>query len=327
MHTPLMARSLARRLVCQMTLLLGLPAGLGLGLGFMALGLAADRASAADAAADAPADAAADSAGSAAPADNPLAAKMAALHWIKGPATLDLDGNSTLKLPEGYVYLDAKNTEQFETLTENLGDGREVLVAPEDLSWSAYLEFDDGGYVKDDDKIDAPALLKSLQQSNEEGNEERQKRGWQALHLTGWATPPAYNKETRRLEWATIIASGNAQSVNFFTKVLGRRGHTSIVMVARPSELASAQQALDAVLDGYGFKPGDRYTEWQPGDKVAEYGLAALVLGGAAAVATKKGFWGLLAGFFAAAWKAIAAAVVGLAAWLRRKFGGAKPEG
>ncbi|MFM2289364.1 MAG: hypothetical protein RL684_2507 [Pseudomonadota bacterium] len=256
-----------------------------------------------------------------------FAQQLRALNWVKGPATVELQGNSQLKLPEGYVYLDAKETARFETLTENLGDGREVLVAPNDLRWSSFLEFDDGGYVKDDDKIDAPALLKSLQESNEQGNEERQKRGWNALHLTGWASPPAYNKQTRRLEWATVIESDRSQSVNFFTKVLGRRGHTSIVMVASPAELAEAQKALDGVLDGYGFKPGDRYTEWKPGDKVAEYGLAALVLGGAAAVATKKGLWAVLAGFFAAAWKALVAVVVGIGAWLRKRFGqGTKGE-
>jgi len=55
---------------------------------------------------------------------------------------------------------------------------------------------------------------------------------------------------------------------------------------------------------------------------VAEFGLAALIAGGAAAVATKKGFWAVIAGFFAAAWKFIAVAVVGLLAWLRSLFKG-----
>jgi uncharacterized membrane-anchored protein len=284
----------------------------------MGIGLAGTCAVAADAAEGGGADASGDK----------LEAQLRSLGWVKGPVTVDLPGNSQLKLPEGFVYLDAKDTARFETLTENLGDGQEVLVAPADMHWSAFLEFDDGGYVKDDDKIDAPALLKSLQASNEQGNEQRQKRGWAALHLTGWAAPPAYNKETRRLEWATVIQSDNGQSVNFFTKVLGRRGHTSIVMVARPSELLEAQKELDGMLDGYTFKAGDRYAEWQPGDKVAEYGLAALVLGGAAAVATKKGLWAVLAGFFAAAWKAIVAVAVGAIAWLRKRFGqGPKGEG
>ena len=34
---------------------------------------------------------------------------------------------------------------------------------------------------------------------------------------------------------------------------------------------------------------GERYSDWKEGDKVAAYGLGALVLGGAAAVATSKG--------------------------------------
>jgi len=253
-------------------------------------------------------------------------AAMRALHWVKGPTRVELAGNATLQVPEGYVFLDAKETTKFLALTENLGSGREVLVGPADLRWSAYLEFDDGGYVKDDDKIDAAALLKSLKEANEQGNEERKRRGWASLTLTGWASPPAYNKDTRRLEWATMLRTAQGDTANFFTKVLGRRGHTSVVMAADAAGLAGAQQALAGVLDGFEYKPGERYSEWVPGDKVAEYGLAALILGGAAAIATKKGFWAVLGGFLAAAWKFIAAAVVGAGAWLRRKFGGAKQQ-
>ena len=270
------------------------------------------------AAAEEPTAAAAD------PAREKFVAAMRALNWVKGPTSVEVVGNATLKVPEGFVFLDAKETTKFLTLTENLGSGQEVLVGPEDLHWSAYLEFDDGGYVKDDDKIDAPALLKSLKEANEQGNEERKRRGWAGLSLTGWASPPAYNKETRRLEWATMLRTDQGDTANFFTKLLGRRGHTSIVMAADAARLAEAQQALAGVLDGFEYKPGERYSEWLPGDKVAEYGLAALILGGAAAIATKKGFWAVLGGFFAAAWKFIVAAVVGVGAWLRKKFGGAR---
>jgi uncharacterized membrane-anchored protein len=45
------------------------------------------------------------------------------------------------------------------------------------------------------------------------------------------------------------------------------------------------------------------------------------VLGGAAAIATKKGFWAVLGGFLAAGWKFIAAGAVALSAGLRRFFG------
>ena len=55
-------------------------------------------------------------------------------------------------------------------------------------------------------------------------------------------------------------------------------------------------------------------------ERVAEYGLAALIVGGVAAVAAKKGLFSVLAGFLAVAWKFVAAAAIAAMAWLRRLF-------
>jgi uncharacterized membrane-anchored protein len=246
--------------------------------------------------------------------------KLRALNWIKGPANAPVPGNSTLVIPEGYVFLDAANTDKFNELNENIPDHREVLVAPRDLHWSAYLSFDDGGYVKDNEKIDAPALLKTLKQDVEDSNSARQARGWKVMHLVDWAAPPSYNRDTRQLEWAILLQTGERRNANYLTKILGRRGHTTVVLAGSLDDLAADEADLASVLHGYRFNAGETYADWRPGDKVAEYGLAALILGGAAAVATKKGFWAVLAGFFAAAWKLIAAAVVGAGAWLRSLF-------
>ncbi|MFL6604264.1 MAG: DUF2167 domain-containing protein [Steroidobacteraceae bacterium] len=243
-----------------------------------------------------------------------------ALEWIKGPAAVTTQGNAKLTIPDQYVYLDARNTSKFLELQHNLGNGREVLVAPRDLQWQAYLEFADEGYVKDDEKIDAAALLKTLKENTESANAERQRRGWGALHLVDWATPPVYNTTTKRLEWATILESQDGRAVNFSTKILGRRGYTSVIMVTDPANLSAAEGALDNVLTGYAFNPGETYADWRSGDKVAEYGLAALIVGGVAAVAAKKGLFSVLAGFLAVAWKFIAAAAVAAVAWLRRLF-------
>ena len=107
--------------------------------------------------------------------------QMRALKWVKGPTTVDVQGNSKLTIPEAYVYLDPANTRKFLELQHNLSDGREVMVGPQNMEWTAYLEFSDEGYVKDNDKIDAPALLKTLQSNTEAGNEERRRRGWTAV--------------------------------------------------------------------------------------------------------------------------------------------------
>jgi uncharacterized membrane-anchored protein len=188
------------------------------------------------------------------------------------------------------------------------------------MEWAAYLEFSDEGYVKDDEKIDAPALLKTLQQNTERGNEQRKSRGWSELRLVDWATPPVYNTATKRLEWATILDSKDGRAVNFSTKILGRRGYTSVIMVTDPVNLQAAESRLDTVLTGYAFNSGETYADWRSGDKVAKYGLAALIVGGVAAVAAKKGLFSVLAGFLAVAWKFLVAGAVAAMAWLRRLF-------
>ena len=247
-------------------------------------------------------------------------AKLRALDWVRGPRDITVSGNSTLSLPEGYVYLDAANTKKFLELNENLSSGKEVMIAPKSLRWSAYLVFEDAGYVKDDEKLDADAILKTLKANNQAGNEERRRRGWTDLTLVGWSTPPAYNDTTKRLEWATLLRSQNQDATNFFTKILGRRGFTSVILVSSPEDAPGATADLNKVLTGYRFNTGDTYAEWRPGDKVAEYGLAGLIVGGAVAAAAKTG---LLKGLFvalAAAWKLVVAAVLALLAGLKSLF-------
>ncbi|MET0281156.1 MAG: DUF2167 domain-containing protein [Steroidobacteraceae bacterium] len=253
-------------------------------------------------------------------AEKAFYAELDKLQWVKGPTTVTVTGNAKLRIPEGYVYLDTANTDKYLELNQNLAGGTEVLVAPQDLSWSSYLSFEDDGYVKDDEKIDPAALLKSLQQGAEEGNKERERRGWPALHVVDWAVPPAYNAANQRLEWATLLESAGGRSANFSTKLLGRRGHTTVILASRPEDLAVARPALEAVLSGFEFNAGERYADWVPGDKVAEYGLAALVLGGAAAIATKKGLWAVIGGFLIAKAKLIIGGLVALGAGFRRIF-------
>src|SRR3569833_520487 len=118
-----------------------------------------------------------------------FADQMRALNWVKGPTTVEMQGNSKLTIPDQYVYLDAGNTRKFLELQHNLGDGQEVMVAPQNMEWMAYLEFSDEGYVKDNEKIDAPMLLKTLQSNTVSANAERRRRGWFVLFFFVWVSP------------------------------------------------------------------------------------------------------------------------------------------
>jgi uncharacterized membrane-anchored protein len=95
------------------------------------------------------------------------------------------------------------------------------------------------------------------------------------------------------------------------------------ILVSDPEMLEADTKEFKTILKGFTYNSGESYAEFRSGDKVAEYGLAALILGGAAAVATKKGFWAAIAGFFAAFWKVIvglgAAAIAGLGSMFKKK--------
>jgi len=244
-------------------------------------------------------------------------AEMKKLAWQNGPIEGAVAGKASIKVPKDYVFLDAQNTKRFLELNGNPPDDRHYLIAPKSLSWFAVFSFDESGYIKDDEKIDPDDLLKSLKDSDGPGNEERKRLGMRPLYTDGWQVPPHYDSDTKRLEWGIRLRTDNDDKlVNYTSRLLGRTGVMKAVLVSDPESLDGDIRDFKLVLKKFSYNSGESYEEFKSGDKVAEYGLAALVLGGAAAVATKKGFWALLGGFFAAFWKILvglgAAALAGL---------------
>ncbi|USA46795.1 DUF2167 domain-containing protein [Acinetobacter sp. C26M] len=250
-------------------------------------------------------------------AENP----MAKLDWHLGPKKENVANVATLNTLKDEGFLDPKNADQFLELTGNLTTGStNILVAPDD-SWWATFDFDPSGYVKDDEKIDADALLKQLKESDEPSNEERARLGYPKLYTVGWAVPPHYDNQTKRLEWALKIRDqDNNEAINYTIRILGRTGVTSATLVSDEENLTQNINAFKTSLKGFDYNFGEKYAEYREGDKVAEYGLAALIAGGAAVVATKKGFWAAIVAFFAAAWKFIAVGAIAVAGWLRSLF-------
>ena len=59
------------------------------------------------------------------------------------------------------------------------------------------------------------------------------------------------------------------------------------ILVSDPNSLEQDIKAFRTALRGFDFVSGQRYAEFRSGDKMAEYGLAALIVGGAAAAAAK----------------------------------------
>jgi uncharacterized membrane-anchored protein len=246
--------------------------------------------------------------------DAEIARQMQSLAWQRGPTDGSIGGIATIKVAEGMAFLDGPNTRRFLELNGNPPrDNRYTLIGPEG-TWFAVFFFEDSGYVKDDEKLDADALLKSLQESDQPANEERKRLGLRPLHTDGWIVPPHYDTATKRLEWGMRLRGDDGHLlVNYTIRLLGRRGVMHAILVSDPESLEREIAEFKTALTGYDFTAGQRYAEFRAGDKVAEYGLAALVLGGAAAVATKTGF-------FKAFGKLIVVGVVALGAALAAAY-------
>ena len=256
--------------------------------------------------------------------ENATLQKVQALNWKDTATPGNIAGKATFKLDNGLRLLDAPNTSEFLTLLGNLSQANSYTVAKRNLEWFSVFSFAPEGYVVDDEKIDADALLKALKESNAQSESERKSKGLPSLFLEGWFIPPRYDEITKRIEWATLLRSdGGEKSVNFSTKILGRSGHMSVILVSDPERLNTDIKEFKSALNGFEFVQGERYAEWKQGDKVAAYGLGALVLGGAAAVATKKGLWAVLGGLLAGGWKILlglaVAAIAGLGSFFKKK--------
>lgn len=256
------------------------------------------------------------------------------LHRIHGEVPLP-EGKAHLSLGSGYYFLGPSDAKKV--LTEGWGnppgsaDGVLGIVFPEgksfiDSSWGAVVTYVPTNFVPDTDAstADYDKLLKQMQSAEGEENEARQKDGFPAVHLVGWAQKPSYDAAHHDLIWAREItfAGQDEHTLNYDVRHLGRHGVLSLNMVSVMPDLVGVRTAAQELANTAEFDPGSRYGDHQDGDKTAAYGLAGLVAAGAGlAVAKKAGLLAVLLVFAKKGVVLIVAAFGGAMAWLRRRFG------
>lgn len=249
------------------------------------------------------------------------------ISWDEGPITGALGKEAKIQVPENCRFTGAPGTKVFLELNENPTDGDErgTVICPgpgENTGmWFVVFTYRGSGYVKDDerDAINADKLLAQLRKGNKAGNEERRRHGWETLDLDGWERTPYYDERTNNLTWGLrlIDASGDT-TINHSVRLLGRGGVMEVDLVAGPALARAAIPDFETMLAGFTYLPGQQYAEWRAGDKVAAYGLTALVAGGAGAVVAKSG---ILAKLGKAIIAVVAAAFAGLKSLAGRVFG------
>ncbi len=249
---------------------------------------------------------------------------------IFGPKDVPVAGQAVLHLPEGYFFVPQPEAGRY---SRAIGNGVNtnlvgVVTSQDDGGWLAYLEYLDDGHVNDDDAKtwNADDLLKALQDGTEAGNADRQARGFRPIEVARWIEVPSYDDATRRLVWSALVKNKNdpsdAGSANYNTYALGRDGHFELNLVASVDKIDQFKQNAKKLLGSLEFSEGRRYADYNANtDRLAEYGLAALIGG----VAVKKlGLLAIIGAFILKFAKLAALGGLALVAGIRRFFGGAR---
>ena len=260
---------------------------------------------------------------------------VASLHFKDGEIAVP-EAEARFRLTPAFRYLDKADARRvLEQMWGNPPDdsvlGMIVPAQPalsEEDSWAVVVTYVDDGYVSDVDAsaIDYDDMLKQMQEGTRDANAEREKAGYGTVDLLGWAVPPRYDTDSKKLHWAKeLVFDGNPQhTLNYDIRVLGRRGYLSLNAIAGMSELAQVQQGMQQLLPMTEFDAGARYADYDKStDKVAAYGLAALIGGGLAA---KAGLFAKLGLLLAKFWKLGLIGLVVFGGVIKRFFGKSKKQ-
>jgi uncharacterized membrane-anchored protein len=123
--------------------------------------------------------------------DNAIA-QINALPWQTSGAG-NIASVARVSLVTDLRFLGSVGTSRFLELNGNPPRNNQFTLAPESFDWFAIFGFDRSGYIRDDERLDADELLRTLQQQNEEGTAERRRLKLPILKLVGWAVPPHYD--------------------------------------------------------------------------------------------------------------------------------------
>jgi len=272
-----------------------------------------------------------------APAEESESASAAEPAAPAGPAFNYQTGNivlpnkvATLHLGDKYRYLDAMETNKLLMAWGNESDtSTQGTIIPADVDpmsesgWAVILTYDDDGHIDDSDaaEIDYDDMLKDMKEGTEDHNDARKQAGFEAVHLVGWAEKPHYDASAKKLYWAKELnfEGTPVHTLNYDVRVLGREGVLSMNAVASMEQIDQIRSEMRPLIEVAEFNEGYRYAEFNAKtDRMAEYGLGALI---AAGVGAKMGLFAKLGALLLAFKKFIFIGLIALGAFIKRLFG------
>jgi uncharacterized membrane-anchored protein len=196
------------------------------------------------------------------------------VNWISGPQSVGLENIADIYVPDGYRITDVHGARMIlASFNDAVPDDLIGIVAPTSGKWMGILEYSPAGYVADPDarQINTNAVLKRVL-------DQMKAKGKSSVTTLDWQSQPAYDAKEHVLTWSLVAAGpSSAKILSRTAALLGRHGVLQITIV-QPYSL-SGMPSLNELAGKIAFKNGERYIDYRGGDKVAEIGLAELILG------------------------------------------------
>jgi hypothetical protein len=177
----------------------------------------------------------------------------------------------------GYRLTDAASARTLLRRMKNpVPEGLVGILAPESGNWWVVLAFSDIGYLKNAgrERIHEAAVLKSLWEKVKLQNIDRKKQGLAPITTVNWDTPPVFDEKDSSLEWAVQAETESGKVINHTLRLLGRYG----ILDATAVQASTNAIPLKQILKSVSFKQGQRYADYQTGDKVSAVGLVELII-------------------------------------------------
>ena len=214
------------------------------------------------------------------------------INWVSGPQSLSVGTYADLQIPQGYRWVSGLAARSIlEGQNNPVPDDLIGVIAPDSGKWWAVVEFAPKGYLKDPKEFSTPVAIKYAETAL---NAQRTRQGLSSITSLDWQSKPAYDAQANTLSWSLQVQSGSTKALDQKMVLLGRHGILQITAV-QPYPFTDAP-SLSQLASNVAFKDGERYTDYQSGDKIASIGMEELVTGDDAAnIAASHGFGGTAA--------------------------------
>lgn len=204
------------------------------------------------------------------------------LHWKRGPGTYALaDSHARITLPQDVAIVTGADAARMAFLLQGIEQPQTVAIAQSRTTDAiVYIDYDDEGFVTDEDwsDIDPDALLRDMRAAREAASDERRRNGGPgAMYTVDWLILPTYDPAKKEARWAIQFSTNGQLFANLQVIRLGRYGYHRMSWAGPASGVDSTPHFLQTMLDSYSYDEGYRYSDHVEGDKVAGFGIAALV--------------------------------------------------